>query len=144
MVDDLAEEAILGLDFLEKYSGTIDVPQRRLVLWHTAKTSVSIYASPSTNREPSLYAALCETVTIPPYSELETLSQVDSFSHNVSSWLIEDNLSSYKRINATVARAIVTPSSSIVVRLINPTNSSVTLHRVLILLLSLHYLMKEF
>ena len=47
----------------------------------------------------------------------------------MSTRLIEDNLSSYKRINATVARAIVTPSSSIVVRLINPTNSSVTVHK---------------
>ena len=119
----------MELDFLEKYSGTIDVPQRRLVLWHAPNTSVSIYAFPSTNREPNLYAALSETVTIPPYSELETLSQVDSFSHSMSTWLIEDNLSSYKRINATVARAIVTPSSSIVVRLINPTNSSVTVHK---------------
>ena len=54
VVDDLAEEAILGLDFLEKYSGTIDVPQRRLVLWHAPNTSVSIYAFPSTNKEPNL------------------------------------------------------------------------------------------
>ena len=72
---------------------------------------------------------MSETVTIPPYSELETLSQVHSFSHNMNTWLTEDNLSFYKRINATVARAIVTPSSSIVVRLINPTNSSVTVHK---------------
>ena len=72
---------------------------------------------------------MSETVTIPPYSELETLSQVYSFSHNMNTWLTEDNLSFYKRINATVARAIVTPSSSIVVRLINPTNSSVTVHK---------------
>lgn len=42
-------------------------------------TLVSIYAFPSTNREPNLYAALSDTVTIPPYSELETLSQVHSF-----------------------------------------------------------------
>ena len=103
MVDDLAEDAILGLNYLEKYSGTINVPQRRLVQWHTPKTSVSIYAFPSTNRELSLYAALCEMVTIPPFSELETLSQVDSFSYNMNTWLMEENLSSCKRINATVA-----------------------------------------
>ena len=33
VVDNLAEEAILGLDFLDNYSCTIDVPQRRLALF---------------------------------------------------------------------------------------------------------------
>ena len=65
---------------------------------------------------------------IPPFSELETLSRVDRFSLDADTWLIEDNLCSHTGITATVARAIVTPSPNIVIRLINLTDSPVTVH----------------
>ena len=85
--------------------------------------------SPSQHRDVTLCAILCETVSIPPYSEMETLSSVDNFSHETGDWLVEDSLSPSKRVNATVARAIVTPSSQIVVRLVNPTGTPVTVYR---------------
>ena len=128
VVNNLAEEAILGLDFLESHHCTIDVLQRRLAL-RSNTAPVIIHAVPSQCRDVTLRAILCETVSIPPYSEMETLSSVDNFSHETGDWLVEDSLSTSKRVNATVARAIVTPSSQIVVRLVNPTCTPVTVYR---------------
>ena len=128
VVDNLAEEAILGLDFLESHHCTIDVPQRRLAL-RSNTAPVIIHAVPSQHRDVTLHAILCEAVSIPPYSEMETLSSVDNFSHETGDWLVEDSLSPSKRVNATVACAIVTPSSQIVVRLVNPTGTPVTVYR---------------
>ena len=125
VVKDLAEEAILGLDFLQKYRGNIDIPQRKLVLWYASSTPVLIDATSSNNRDVPLRAILCNTVIIPPFSELETLSRVDRFSSDADTWLIEDNLCSHKGITATVARAI----ANIVIRLINLTDSPVTVHK---------------
>uniref|UniRef100_A0A1X7UL60 Uncharacterized protein n=1 Tax=Amphimedon queenslandica TaxID=400682 RepID=A0A1X7UL60_AMPQE len=77
----------------------------------------------------TLQVTLCETVNIPPYSELETLSSVNDFSSQVGDWLLEDSLLGSKRINATTARAIITPNSHVVVRLINPTDTPVTIYK---------------
>ena len=90
---------------------------------------VFINALPSTNRKCHLDAILCQTVVIPPYSELETLSRVDGSVQGTGFWLVEDNLASYSRIKATVARAVVTPNPEIVTRIINPTKSTVTIHK---------------
>lgn len=128
VVDNLAEEAILGLDFLDNYSCTIDVPQRRLALFLDTKP-VFINATSPQHRDLTLQATLCETVNVPPYSELETLSSVNSFSSQVGDWLLEDSLSGSKRINATTARAIISPNSHVVVCLINPTDTPVTIYK---------------
>uniref|UniRef100_A0A1X7TTM9 Uncharacterized protein n=1 Tax=Amphimedon queenslandica TaxID=400682 RepID=A0A1X7TTM9_AMPQE len=75
----------------------------------------------------ALQATLCETVNIPPYSELETLSSVNDFSSQVGDCLLEDSLS--KRIIATTARAVITQNSHVVVCLINPTDTPVTIYK---------------
>uniref|UniRef100_A0A1X7VRE5 Uncharacterized protein n=1 Tax=Amphimedon queenslandica TaxID=400682 RepID=A0A1X7VRE5_AMPQE len=64
------------------YRGTIDVPRRKLVLLHVGSTPVSIYASPSNNRESyPRAAALYETVLIPPYSEGTHIASVTRLSN---------------------------------------------------------------
>lgn len=122
IVENLAEEAILGLDFLQGHNFTIDIPKRKLE-FHSGSTPVCLYAKHSLAKpDVPLQAAVKETVVIPPFSELETLSMVDDFSGQCDTWLVEDMLSR-KSINATVPRAIVSPNSEIVVRLINPSNT---------------------
>ena len=54
---------------------------------------------------------------------METLSAVDNFTDKTRTWLLEDTLSSRKRTNVTVARAIIAPHPEIVVRLLNLTNA---------------------
>ncbi|XP_019861885.1 PREDICTED: uncharacterized protein LOC109590400 [Amphimedon queenslandica] len=80
-------------------------------------------------RSTTLCAVLNDTVRIPPYSELETLAFVNDFACESGIWLVEDNLSTSKRLNSTVARAIVTPNNHIVVRLINLANTPATIYK---------------
>ena len=54
---------------------------------------------------------------------------MDDFSSQVGDWLLEDSLSGSKHINATAARAIVTPNPHVVVCVINPTDTPVTIYR---------------
>ena len=128
IVDDLAEDAILGLSFLETYKCIIDVPRGRLDL-RLGNTPVTVYARPSQHNDVTLRATLAATVVVPPYSEMETLSAVDNFTDKTGTWLLEDTLSSRKRTNVTVARAIIAPHPEIVVRLLNLTNAPVTIRK---------------
>ena len=128
VVDNLSVDAILGLDFLEYHRCSIDIPQRRLALF---SDSVPVFIPTITppNRSTPLCAVLNDTVRIPPYSELETLALVNDFAHESGIWLVEDSLSTSKRLSSTVARAIVTPNHHIVVRLINPANTPATIYK---------------
>ena len=128
VVDNLSEDAILGLDFLEYHRCSIDIPQRRLALFSDS-TPVFIPTVAPPNRSITLCAVLNDTVHIPPYSELETLAYANDFAGESGIWLVEDNLSTSKRLNSTVARAIVTPNNHIVVRLINLANTPATIYK---------------
>ena len=79
VVENLTEDAILGLDFLEKYQCSIDLPHRRLALLSDT-SPVFIPAVSPPCRDATLRAVLSHTVLIPPYSELETLATVNNFA----------------------------------------------------------------
>ena len=61
IVDDLAEDAILGLSFLETYKCIIDVPRGRLDL-RLGNTPVTVHARPSQHNDVTLRATLAATV----------------------------------------------------------------------------------
>uniref|UniRef100_A0A1X7V645 Reverse transcriptase domain-containing protein n=1 Tax=Amphimedon queenslandica TaxID=400682 RepID=A0A1X7V645_AMPQE len=64
------------------YRGTIDVPMRKLVLWHAGTTPISICASSFNNKESyPRAAALYKTVLISPYSEGTHIASVSRLSN---------------------------------------------------------------
>lgn len=117
IVHDLAtEEAILGLDFLQKYGCIIDIPHRKLLFpsYQNSPSSIPLQTKlPTPKPTPILHAKLQETVTLPPCSEMESLAVVDQFPTGENGmWLLEDELSQRSKPTTLVARAIVRHSAS--------------------------------
>ena len=67
VIDDLAAEAILGLDFLETYSCTLNIGERLLQI---PSCKLSVPVSGNCSKPISFNVMMAETRTVPPYSEL--------------------------------------------------------------------------
>ena len=123
----LTSEAILGLDFLEANNCTLEMCGRKLV-FPERDITVSLCDSSSSGSDlVQARVTLDETLTIPPFSMLETFGRV---SGNVrgQAWLLQECKT--KQLPVKVANGLVSTSSSQVpVRLLNPSPDRVTVYK---------------
>jgi len=128
----LGMPAILGLDFLEKNSCVINTEQRvlhmhgRAIPLHCDSRKQSIQHS-----EPTITAALQETIKIPPLSEIEVLAVTSNSINDVSTWLMEE-LPNEKKV--LIATAVVVPQNdgtctTVPVRLANLSADSLIVYK---------------
>ena len=107
VVDSLKVESILGLDFLEKHHGIIDLSKMVLQL---KGVSIQLQHHADSSNSSDMLAnevsvSLIETVKIPANSEIQTMAYTSSTCKGV--WLVEGNRPD---IPIIVAGAVVTPS----------------------------------
>ena len=131
VVDSLKVESILGLDFLEKYHGIIDLSKMVLQL---EGVSIQLQHHADSSNSSDMLAnevsvSLIETVKIPAYSEIQTMAYTSSTCKGV--WLVEG---SRPDIPIIVAGAVVTPSigeplGSIPVLMCNPLPTETVVHK---------------
>ena len=131
VVDSLKVESILGLDFLEKHEGIIDLCKMVLQL---EGVSVQLQHHADNSNSSDMLAnevsvSLIETVKIPAYSEIQTMAYISSTLKGV--WLVEG---SRPDIPIIVAGAMVTPSigeplGSIPVLMCNPLPTETVVHK---------------
>ena len=125
IADSLTTGAILGLDFLQEHSCIIDVRDRKLHLSNLG-VSVPLLGADDHDTHDCIDVHLVETIQVPAYSEMEVMGkpQVPVFG----TWLVERHRS--QRIPVMVANAVVSPGSAgIPVRLLNPTDQAVMIHK---------------
>jgi len=129
VVDSLKVESLIGIDFLEKHSCVVNLKERSLQL---KGNSIPLQNTKTTqkNRTAQVSVSLLETITIPPYSELETMASAAITKGN-SVWLVSGLDSKFP---ALVAAGVVTclqdgKSAQIPIRAINPFPSAVTLYK---------------
>ena len=121
VVRSLTAEAILGLDFLQTNQAVIDLEQQRLS-FRGCRETISLGA-----KSPVTTAMVCavETISIPPHSELEVMGQVrDMPSGEV--WLLEEIPDNQQTTH--VARALVSRSELVPVRLLNHRPETLTIY----------------
>ena len=127
VVEGLAVEAILGLDFLEIHKCIIDLEKE--LHFTNRGTSISLCTANTDHRTVDtipIQVSLIERVHLPPYSEMETTALTSCTTTN-GTWLVEDKTD--KRSTVMVARAMVSPTGqSIPVRLFNPANTTIVIH----------------
>ncbi|KAL5509263.1 hypothetical protein EMCRGX_G004601 [Ephydatia muelleri] len=131
VVDSLKVESILGLDFLEKHHGIIDLSKMVLQL---EGVSIQLQHHADSSNSSDMLAnevsvSLIETVKIPAYSEIQTMAYTSSTCKGV--WLVEG---SRPDIPIIVAGAVVTPSigeplGSIPVLMCNPLPTETVVHK---------------
>uniref|UniRef100_A0A1X7V7N1 Uncharacterized protein n=1 Tax=Amphimedon queenslandica TaxID=400682 RepID=A0A1X7V7N1_AMPQE len=101
IVDNLIEQGIVGLDFLQ--IGSLALKPL------TTGSSSTVFN-----------AALKETTTVPPLSEVEVAISAAKFQYQVGVWLLEDQLAkTHKQVIPT--HSIVSPGYQVITRLINLT-----------------------
>ena len=131
VVDSLKVESILGLDFLEKHEGIIDLSKMVLRL-EGASIQLQHHADSSSSSDMlanEVSVSLIETVKIPAHSEIQTMAYTSSTCKGV--WLVEG---SRPDIPIIVAGAVVTPSigeplGSIPVLMCNPLPTETVVHK---------------
>lgn len=137
VVDGVAAEGILGLDFLQLHQCSIDIDKRLLYL-QNASIQVQLDSRKprggSTGATGPITAVVAETTIVPARSELEVLATAKGAANvGQSTWLLEHSLPEQSKV--VVARSIVSLEESdgqttqVVVRLINPSNEIVTLRK---------------
>ena len=124
VVSPLTAEAILGLDFLQKHGGKIDLPNKRLHL-SDRRISLPLQAPPMLSSPTKKIAVRAiERIEIQPGSIVEMMAKVDQADAN-GTWLLEE--SDRHRQPASVARALVQVSSGKVpIQLLNTRAETVT------------------
>ena len=129
VVNDLTEDAILGLDFLQLYNCVIDIQSQKL-LFPNQNISIPLLSNNEIRDSKELNAVMIQTTTIPPNSEMEILTVVTGLHSQLNEiFLLEEMLPNKFTTKIAVARAIVIPSPNTVVRFINPSNDPVTIYK---------------
>ena len=119
VVDSIKVESILGLSFLEKHEGIINISKMLLQL-----EGVSQHHADSSNSSDMLAnevsVSFIETVKIPAYSEIQTMAYTSSTCKGV--WLVEGSRPDIPIIvaGAMVTSSIGEPLGSIPVLMCNP------------------------
>ena len=89
VVKGLTEEAIVGLDFLQKHQCIVNCGQHKLQFSERNLEIPLGFATQTITRSTPVTAVLKETVIVPAYSELETLAVVPNFVNHTGTWLLE-------------------------------------------------------
>ena len=122
----------MGLDFLERYSCVVDLSEKVLQF-----KGVQVPLSKQTaNRKHCqigrVNVSLLETVTIPPFSEVETLANTELGEGDGGIWLLEGL--EHPNLSVLVAAAVVSPLQedalcSVPIRMVNPLSTEVVVHK---------------
>ena len=117
----LTSEAILGLDFLEANNCTLEMADRKLTFPERG-VAVSLYDS---SPDPELLQArvtIDETLTIPPFSMLETMARVNGKVRG-QTWLLQECRT--KQLPVKIANGLVNSTcDQVPVRVLNPSPDS--------------------
>eukprot|EP00731_Ephydatia_muelleri_P017395 Em0010g493a len=132
VVEMLKVESLMGLDFLERYSCVVDLSEKVLQF-----KGVQVPLSKQTaNRKHCqigrVNVSLLETVTIPPFSEVETLANTELGEGDGGIWLLEGL--EHPNLSVLVAAAVVSPLQedalcSVPIRMVNPLSTEVVVHK---------------
>ena len=127
VADTPTADVILGRDFLRSERCTIEMGSVSDTLHVKARgQSVAITHDPS-HTTPSLNVVMQESITVPPYSEVEVMGGIPAVAAQ-KPWLVEGKQT--KRCAVMVARALVEPESNkIPVRLLNPRDVEVPIRK---------------
>ena len=132
VVEMLKVESLMGLDFLERYSCVVDLSEKVLQF-----KGVQVPLSKQTaNRKHCqigrVNVSLLETVTIPPFSEVETLANTELGEGDGGIWLLEGL--EHPNLSVLVAAAVVSPLQedalcSVPIWMVNPLSTEVVVHK---------------
>ena len=106
IIDNLAVDAILGLDFLEANHCTLNIGDRLLQI-PACKSQIPLNTHEHCRKHTPVYAILADTVQVPAYSELEVMVSIPDT--NIGSPCVLEATDS----KATVMVARVLPMKSI-------------------------------
>ena len=116
ITDNLTSDGILGMDFLQDNSCTIDIPRKKLILAGGTVFPLCQKASPTYD------VRLAETTIIPPRCEIEVVGKSELPPYGL--WLLEGH--QLKSQSVVIARAILETCTSIPVRVLNASDQSIT------------------
>ena len=130
VVDALGVDCIIGLDFLRKFEGIIDLPKNILQFRNVTVPLEKVpgKVSDHTDRRSELQrVALVETLAIPPFSEIQTTATISS-TDGTGVWLVEG---SRFDLPILVAGALVTssPGGQVPILIINPLATEAVIHK---------------
>ena len=109
ITDNLTSDGILGMDFLQDNSCTIDIPRKKLILAGGTVFPLCQKTSPTYD------VRLAETTIIPPRCEIEVVGKSELPPYGL--WLLEGH--HLKSQSVVIARAILETCTSIPVRVLN-------------------------
>ena len=122
----LTSEAILGLDFLEANNCTLEMADRKLTFPERG-VAVSLFDS---SPDPELLQArvtIDETLTIPPFSMLETMARVNGKVRG-QTWLLQECRT--KQLPVKIANGLVNSTcDQVPVRVLNPSPDSQVVYK---------------
>ena len=128
VIEQLSTDAILGLDFLEKYRCTIDISARQLVIDErfSLPLEAEVKTKEDTQSDKPVLVACVSTVHVPPLLEMELEGEVQEPVNGA--WMVEGIPI---KTNIITARALVSPTNakSIQLRVLNPSVDTVTLYK---------------
>ena len=111
----LTADAILGMDFLDANKCTLEMANK--VLRFPNRVSISLQDPSSQPHIIQAQVTLEETLSIPPFSEIEVMAKVSEGLYQ-GTWLLEE--CKLKNLPVRVARALVNPvTPTVPVRLLN-------------------------
>ena len=129
VVDCLAVESIIGLDFLERQGCVVDLPNKLL---QVRGLSVPLVHAQDTDGSQQIPAdvAVVETLSIPPFSEIQTMASCNPVIDH-RTWLIEGSRAD---LPILIAGALVTstPTSQggyVLILIVNPLPTDVTIYK---------------
>ena len=125
IIDNLAVDAILGLDFLEANHCTLNIGDRLLQI-PACKSQIPLNTHEHCRKHTPVYAILADTVQVPAYSELEVMVSIPDTNIGTSCVLEATD----SKATVMVARALVVPTNEITpIRLLNPYSEPTTIYK---------------
>ena len=94
----------------------------------TSDGQVIVLTSQENNKKtPVLFVRVTANIKLPAYSEMEILAELSDLTQSNQTYVLEER--NMQNEGIMVARAVVTSGESVPVRVMNPTNQSVTLYK---------------
>ena len=124
IVDDLTEDGIIGIDFLQTQHCTLNFQAQSL---HFPDQHFKLDLQSTSCSMVTINAVLEETTTIPAQVEVEVSLRANNLDQQSGTWLLEDHLNKLSQQGAITARAVVSPSTHVVTRLVNLTDTPTTI-----------------
>ena len=122
----LTADAILGMDFLDANKCTLEMANK-VLRFPNRGVSISLQDPSSQPHIIQARVTLEETLSIPPFSEMEVMAKVSEGLHQ-GTWLLEECKS--KNLPVRVARALVNPiTRTMPVRLLNLSSDTTTVFK---------------